>query len=81
MKKEEIINKYKNYRNFVEYEDMKAKFQTKFATSCCHNGEIVDVIGKIIGKDVYSHRYVVLFQDGTIEDNILSTELEFDYED
>mgnify|MGYP003470057837 FL=1 len=44
-----------------------------------HNGEIVDVIDFQKGKDIYSDRYTIKFNDGTIRDNIMSVELNFNY--
>lgn len=39
----------------------------------------MDVIGFIEGKDIYCDRYIVRFNDGTIDDNIMNIELNFDY--
>ena len=44
-----------------------------------HNGEIVEVIGLLKGKDIYNDRYIVRFKDGSIDNNIMSVELDFDY--
>ena len=44
-----------------------------------HNGEIVEVLGLLKGRDIYHDRYVVRFNDDTIDDNILTPELEFDF--
>ncbi len=41
-----------------------------------HNGEMVEILGKIKGRDVYSTRYTVRFQDGTIAE-VMSCELEW----
>lgn len=60
-------------------EPRKALFKTKFDSEYSHNGEIVDVIGFRKGKDVYCDRYTVKFNDGTINEQILSTELNFDF--
>lgn len=65
---------------FEGYHFEKAKFNTKIVSDMEHNGELVDVIGFTKGKDVYCDRYTVRFNDGTINDNIMSTELDFDYE-
>lgn len=73
----EII--YTEYDNFTRYENKKAKFNTKIASDMKHNDEIVDVLGFLKGKDTYNDRYVVRFNDDTIDDNIMTVELVFDY--
>ncbi len=73
----EII--YAEYDNFTKYENEKAKFNTKIASDMKHNGEIVDVLGFLKGKDAANDRYVVRFNDDTIDDNIMTVELVFDY--
>ena len=55
-------------------------FKTKIASDFHHNGEIVEVIGLLKGKDVFNDRYIVRFNDGTIDNNIMGIELNFDYE-
>lgn len=67
------------YSNYTKYENKKAKFNTKITSSMRHNSEIVDVLGILKGNDIYSDRYVVRFNDDTIENNIMSVELNFDY--
>ena len=57
----------------------KAKFNTKIVSEMKHNGEIVEVIGFAKGKDIYSDRYTVRFKDGSINNNIMGVELEFDF--
>lgn len=57
----------------------KAKFNTKIVSDMKHNGEIVDVIGFTKGKDIYNDRYTVRFKDGSINNNIMGVELEFDF--
>lgn len=76
---EDDLKGYEEYNNFTKYENEKAKFNTKIASSMKHNGEIVDVLGFLKGRDVYNDRYIVRFNDDTIEDNIMNVELEFDY--
>ena len=44
------------------------------------NGEIVEILSFEKGKDIYNDRYKVKFDDGTIKDNIMSCELNFNYE-
>ena len=66
--------------NFENYNNEKALFKTKFASDFHHNGEIVEVIGLLKGKDVFNDRYIVSFNDGTIDNNIMGIELDFDYE-
>lgn len=57
----------------------KALFKTKIASDMHHNGEIVEVISFKKGKDIYCDRYCIKFNDGTINDNIMSNELDFNY--
>lgn len=76
---ENDLKNYEEYTNFTKYENEKAKFNTKIASDMKHNDEIVDILGFLKGKDIYNDRYIVRFNDDTIEDNIMSIELEFDY--
>ncbi len=71
---------YKTFDNFIDYENQKALFKTKMVEDMHHNGEIVEVIGLLKGKDSYNDRYIVKFNDGTINDNIMSVEIDFDCE-
>lgn len=66
--------------DFENYNNEKALFKTKIASDFHHNGEIVEVIGLLKGKDVFNDRYIVRFNDGTIDNNIMGIELNFDYE-
>ena len=66
--------------DFENYNNEKALFKTKIASDFHHNGEIVEVIGLLNGKDIFNDRYIVRFNDGTIDDNIMGIELNFDYE-
>ena len=68
----------KQDRNYIGFKNVKALFQTKIVEDMKYNSEIVDVIGAIKGKDAFNDRYIVRFNDGTIDDNIYSTELDFD---
>lgn len=65
--------------NYIKYKNKKAKFNTKIASDMKHNGEIVDVIGIIKGRDEEHDSYIVKFNDDTIEKNIMNLELQFDY--
>ena len=76
---EDELKIYEDERNFTKYENQKAKFNTKFVSDMEHNGEIIEVIGLLKGKDTYCDRYIVRFNDGTIDDNIMDTEIEFDF--
>lgn len=69
----------KQDKNYIGFKNVKALFQTKIVDDMKYNGEIVDVIGAIKGKDAFDDRYIVRFNDGTIDDNIYSTELDFNY--
>jgi len=62
-----------------EKESRKALFNTKIASDMKYNGKIVTILDYIKGKDIYCDRYVVKFLDGTIKDNIMSCELNFNY--
>lgn len=66
--------------DFEDYNNEKALFKTIIASDFHHNGEIVEVIGLLKGKDVFNDRYIVRFNDGTIDNNIMGIELNFDYE-
>lgn len=66
--------------DFENYNNEKALFKTKIASDFHQNGEIVEVIGLLKGKDIFNDRYIVRFNDGTIDDNIMGIELNFDYE-
>ena len=65
--------------NFIKYKNRKAKFNTKIVSNMKHNGEVVDVIGVIKGRDEEHDSYIVKFNDDTIEKNIMNIELQFDY--
>ena len=62
-----------------EKESRKALFNTKIASDMKYNGKIVTIIDYTKGKDIYNDRYSVKFPDGTIKDNIMSCELNFNY--
>lgn len=70
---------YEEMDNFIKCENKKAKFNTKIVADMEHNGEIVDVIGLLKGTDVVNDRYIVRFNDGTIDKNIMNIELDFDF--
>ena len=59
---------------------MKVVFNTKIVAKgqdySAHNGEEVEIIGKRKGKDIYSTRYTIRFQDGTTAKNIMACELD-----
>ena len=57
--------------NFIKYKNKKAKFNTKIASDMKHNGEVVDVIGVIKGRDEEHDSYIVKFNDDTIEKNVM----------
>ena len=65
--------------NYEKYNNKQARFNTKIASETRHNGEVVDVLGFIKGKDIYDDRYIVRFNEGTINNNIMTNELEFDF--
>ena len=50
----------------------QARFNTKIASEIRHNGEIVDVLGFLKGKDIYNDRYIVRFNDGSMNDNVMA---------
>lgn len=58
----------------------KARFNTKIVSDMKHNGEIVDILSFSKGKDIHNDRYTVRFEDGTINNNIMSVELDFNFE-
>ena len=70
---------YKPSHDFIDYGKAKALFKTKMVSDMKHNGEIVEVLGLRKGKDIFNDRYVVRFNNGEIEDNIMFVEINFDY--
>ena len=77
---EEYINKYYKYEsNFVRFETRSARFMTKLASDMKYNGEIVEVLGVLKGKDISSDRYIVRFKNNKIRNNIYNNELNFHY--
>ena len=72
---------YKNSGNFIDYGNAKAMFKTKMAKDMKHNGELVEVLGLIKGRDTFNDRYIVRFEDGKIEDNVMFMEINFDYDE
>ena len=73
------LKDYEDRNNFRNFKNMKAKFETKIASDMKHNGEIVDVLGILTGTDRFNYRYIVRFNDGTIDDNIYTNEVDFDF--
>ena len=76
---EDDLKIIENDNNFIKYKNQKAKFNTKIASNMKHNGEVVDVIGVISGRDEEHDSYIVKFNDDTIGKNIMSIELKFNY--
>ena len=58
----------------MEEINKKALFNTKIVADMKYNGEIVTK-----GKDIYCDRYSVKFSDGTIKNNIMNCELDFNF--
>ena len=79
IKESELYIYTEDNENFESYDNQMALFKTKIVSDMKHNGEIVEVIGLLKGKDVYNDRYIVRFNDGSIDNNIMSVELDFDY--
>lgn len=79
IKESELYIYTEDNENFESYDNQKALFKTKIVSDMKHNGEIVEVIGLLKGKDIYNDRYIVRFKDGSIDNNIMSVELDFDY--
>ena len=73
------LKDYEDRNNFRNIKNMKSKFETKIASDMKHNGEIVDVLGILTGTDRFNDRYIVRFNDGTIDDNIYTNEVDFDF--
>ena len=78
-KESELYIYTEDNENFESYDNQKALFKTKIVSDMKHNGEIVEVIGLLKEKDIYNDRYIVRFKDGSIDNNIMSVELDFDY--
>ena len=70
---------YEEDNNFIKYENVKARFNTKISSYMKYNGQIVDVLGFLKGRDVFNDRYIVKFKDGLIDDNIFTFEIELNY--
>ncbi len=79
IKESELYIYTEDNENFESYDNQKALFKTKIVSDMKHNGEIVEVIGLLKEKDIYNDRYIVRFKDGSIDNNIMSVELDFDY--
>ena len=79
IKESELYIYTEDNENFESYDNQKALFKTKIVSDMKHNGEIVEVIGLLKGKDIYNDRYIVRFKDGSIDNNIMSVESDFDY--
>lgn len=79
IKESELYIYTEDNENFERYDNQMALFKTKIVSDMKHNGEIVEVIGLLKGKDIYNDRYIVRFNDGSIDNNIMSVELDFDY--
>ncbi|HIS11606.1 MAG TPA: hypothetical protein IAB40_00680 [Candidatus Onthocola stercoravium] len=79
IKESELYIYTEDNENFESYDNQMALFKTKIVSDMKHNGEIVEVIGLLKGKDIYNDRYIVRFKDGSIDNNIMSVELDFDY--
>ena len=79
IKESELYIYTEDNENFESYDNQMALFKTKIVSDMKHNGEIVEVIGLLKGKDIYNDRYIVRFNDGSIDNNIMSVELHFDY--
>ena len=65
--------------DYTKFKDKTALFETKIANDMRHNGEIIEVLGVIKGRDPEHDSYIVRFNDGTIEKNVMNCELTFDY--
>ena len=63
----------------MEEINKKALFNTKIDADMKHNGEIVTILDFKKGKDIYNDRYSVKFPDGTIKNNIMNCELDFNF--
>ena len=79
IKESELYIYTEDNENFESYDNQMALFKTKIVSDMKHNGEIVEVIGLLKGKDIYNDRYIFSFNDGSIDNNIMSVELDFDY--
>lgn len=65
--------------DYTKFTNKTALFETKIASDIRHNGEVVEVLGVINGRDSDHDSYIVRFNDGTIEKNVMNYELTFDY--
>lgn len=76
---DEFVENNENVSKIEELKPTKARFFTKIASDMKHNGEIVEVLDFSKGKDIYNDRYTIRFNDGSISNNIMSVELDFDF--
>ena len=76
---EEDLKIIETSNNYIKFENRKALFLTKIASSLRHYDEVVDVLGVVKGRDKEHDSYVVRFNDDTIENNIMNNELDFNF--
>ena len=53
--------------------------ENDFEVEITKNGEVIEVLGVIKGRNPEHDSYIVRFNDGTIEENVMNCELTFDY--
>lgn len=76
---EEDLKIIEDSDDYIKFKSKTALFETKIASDIRHNGEVVEVLGVIKGRDSDHDSYIVRFNDDTIEKNIMGYELTFDY--
>lgn len=76
---EEELKIIEDSYDYTKFKDKTALFETKIASDMRHNGEVIEVLGVIKGRNPEQDSYIVRFNDGTIEENVMNCELTFDY--
>ena len=76
---EEELKIIEDSYDYTKFKDKTALFETKIASDMRHNGEVIEVLGVIKGRNPEHDSYIVRFNDGTIEENVMNCELTFDY--
>ena len=76
---EEELKIIEDSYDYTKFKDKTALFETKIASDMRHNGEVIEVLGVIKGRNPEHDLYIVRFNYGTIEKNVMNCELTFDY--
>lgn len=69
---EEELKIIEDSYDYTKFKDKTALFETKIASDMRHNGEVIEVLGVIKGRNPEHDSYIVRFNDGTIEENVMN---------